>query len=86
MRICKLDTTSQIWGSGITDAQGNYGGTPSEQYLVSTFTISPLAPSGPIQTTTIHATPHGYESRTVSEPSAPSTCGAGCCADGTGWQ
>lgn len=29
MRICKLDRTSQIWGSGVTDAQGNYGSTPS---------------------------------------------------------
>ena len=39
MRICKLDTTSQIWGSGITDAQGNYGGTTTVAAYECSFTL-----------------------------------------------
>ena len=45
MRICKLDTTSQIWGSGITDAQGNYGSTPSTPNTMDTFSITPGMPT-----------------------------------------
>lgn len=73
MRICKLNTTSQIWGSGMTDAQGNYGSTPSS----STTTIAGW-------TCTEQKNPDGSYTRTCvddGKPSAPEPDGAPCTTD-----
>lgn len=53
MRICKLDTTSQIWGSGVTDAQGNLNSAPVPSTPANsqpTFSISPSTPSSTTST------------------------------------
>ena len=86
MRICKLDTTSQIWGSG--PVAGVDIAVPSIPSTIETFTITPDSPSGPRTTTTVQIGAGGQVNRTseTAPASGPSTCGAGCCADGTGWQ
>lgn len=53
MRICKLDTTSQIWGSGVTDMQGNLNSAPTPSTPANsqpTFSISPSTPNSTTST------------------------------------